>query len=66
MPYIPLKCTKCEHREEFLKIRSDEVVPSECSECGAPLEKDVPKGTGFILKGGGWFKGQYSTGKKGK
>jgi len=57
MPIYEFKCLKCGTEFEFFKLRSDEVA--ECPNCKAKgaknLEQKVSTGTGFILKGRGWF-----------
>lgn len=60
MPINDFKCTKCGEEFEHFQVRSDD--KPECPKCQAKekdLEKQPPKGTGFILKGGGWFADGY-------
>ena len=60
MPNYELKCTACEHRFEFLKIRRDEKIPNKCPKCGKKkVEKIFSQKTSFVLKGGGWYKDGY-------
>lgn len=65
MPINEYECLKCQTKFEFMKIKSDEVVT--CPTCGMTgekyLEKAIPKGTDFQLKGTGWYSGGYSSGR---
>lgn len=63
MPLLDCKCNQCQFEFEYSKFRSDD--EPQCPKCGSKdYEKQVSKNTGFQLKGGGWFKDKYKTGKK--
>jgi putative FmdB family regulatory protein len=61
MPIYDYKCVKCEHEFEYFHQSSSDDTP-ECPECKTKTkehEKQIPKQTSFILKGGGWAKDRY-------
>lgn len=64
MPLHDYKCQKCEKEfEVFYKTQSERELeePNEpCPQCGSlEKEKQISKGTDFILKGSGWAKDRY-------
>jgi putative FmdB family regulatory protein len=62
MPTYEYECKKCgKHFEYFQSI--SEPKKTECEECKGPLERLISP-SGFILKGGGWYKDLYSSTKK--
>lgn len=62
MPKYDFICKTCDLEFEFFKLRSNERV--KCPQCGEDeekkIEKQVSKGTGFSLKGKGWYRDKYS------
>ena len=63
MPIYEYECAKCGKRFEVTQKISD--APLKKHEgCGGKVER-VISGSGFILKGGGWYKDLYSSSKKG-
>lgn len=58
MPTYVYKCEGCDHRfEQRQKMTDDALV--ECPECKEPKLKKVITGTGFILKGDGWYETDF-------
>jgi len=65
MPTYEYACSSCAHQWEFEQsIREDPL--KECPRCHAQTaRRQISRGTGFILKGGGWYSDLYSsTGNK--
>lgn len=62
MPIYEYACETCSHEFEKL-VRIDAPRPP-CPECGAEVRKRV-SASGFILKGGGWYKDHYGLKKSG-
>lgn len=55
MPIYDLKCIRCEHEFEFMKIKSDEIA--KCPKCdaeGKDLVQKPPTGISFDFKGPNW------------
>ena len=61
MPTYEYACTACAHEWEFEQsIREDPL--KECPEChGQTARRQISRGTGFILKGSGWYSDLYSS-----
>lgn len=63
MPIYEFNCKKCEHEWDDIRKMGDQ-VPGPCPECGSEkTAKGLSKGS-FILKGTGWAKDGYFSGKK--
>ncbi|AUX40849.1 FmdB family transcriptional regulator [Sorangium cellulosum] len=62
MPTYEYACTSCAH--EWEAEQSIKEAPlSECPSCGnATARRQISRGTGFILKGGGWYSDLYASG----
>jgi putative FmdB family regulatory protein len=59
MPIYRYVCSNCGHEEKVIVLRKeDEEV--KCPECGADMEKGLPKSVGVKFKGSGF----YSTDSK--
>ena len=58
MPLYEYRCTKCNERVEVIQKFSDR-LKTKCASCGGKLEKLLSAG-GFVLKGSGWYKSDYS------
>ncbi len=59
MPTYEYRCDACGH--EFEKEqRISEKPLKKCPSCGAQKARRMVGGTGFILKGGGWYSDLYS------
>jgi putative FmdB family regulatory protein len=58
MPIYEYGCEKCGSRVEVLQKVSDPPL-KRCQKCRGKLEKIVSR-TSFQLKGGGWYKTDYS------
>ena len=57
MPIYEYQCPACgENFEKLVKVRAD--APP-CPECGATDVVKKVSASGFILKGGGWYKDHY-------
>lgn len=56
-------CTACSH--EWEESQSISAAPlTECPKChGATAKRQISGGTGFVLKGGGWYSDLYSSTK---
>jgi len=63
MPTYEYKCEGCEHQFETIQSMKDEAL-SECPKCHGSLHRLISGGSGFTLKGGGWYKDLYSSTKK--
>ena len=59
MPLYEYRCGACEHQFEVIQSYSDKPI-RKCEKCGGKVSKLVSR-SGFILKGGGWFKQDYSN-----
>ena len=58
MPINEYKCQKCGKAYEVLEPQ--ETKPLVCCKCGCiRLDKQISRGTGFKLKGEGWFRDGY-------
>ncbi len=56
-------CTACQHEWEASQPISEAPL-TECPECHAQTAKrQISGGTGFVLKGGGWYSDLYSSAK---
>lgn len=63
MPIYEYQCNKCRKVHEiWQKITEDPV--KKCPSCGGKVERLI-SAVGFELKGGGWYKDGYASGKKG-
>ena len=61
MPTYEYACTACAHEWEFEQsIRADPL--KECPAChGQTARRQISRGTGFILKGSGWYSDLYAS-----
>ncbi|MRG96056.1 zinc ribbon domain-containing protein [Polyangium spumosum] len=61
MPTYEYACTSCTHEwETEQSIREDPL--KECPSCHKETaRRQISRGTGFILKGGGWYADLYSS-----
>jgi len=61
MPTYEYACTACAHEwETEQSIREDPL--KECPSCHKETaRRQISRGTGFILKGGGWYADLYSS-----
>lgn len=66
MPTYEYACSSCAHEWEAEQSIKDEPL-TECPTCHqATARRQISRGAGFILKGGGWYSDLYaSTGNKG-
>ena len=66
MPTYEYACSSCQHEWEFEQSIKDSAL-TECPSCHAQTaRRQISRGTGFILKGGGWYADLYSSsGNKG-
>ena len=61
MPTYEYACTSCSHEWEFEQSIKDEPL-RDCPSCGRDTaRRQISRGTGFILKGGGWYSDLYSS-----
>ena len=61
MPTYEYACTSCAHQWEIEQSMRDEPI-KECANCHAQTaRRQISRGTGFILKGGGWYADLYSS-----
>ena len=63
MPTYEYRCTAC--GKEWEEVQRISEPPLEvCPACGKPTaHRLISAGTGFILKGGGWYSDLYSSAK---
>ncbi len=60
MPTYEYACTSCGNEWEFEQSMKDDPL-KECPKCKQQTAKrQISRGTGFILKGGGWYSDLYS------
>ena len=62
MPIYEYECQKCKKVFEYTQ-GIKEPKKDTCEECGGSLERLI-SASGFVLKGGGWYKDLYSSSKK--
>ena len=58
MPIYEYRCVDCKHEFERLQKISDPPVEV-CPKCGKHQVKKLVSQSGFVLKGGGWYKDHY-------
>jgi putative FmdB family regulatory protein len=58
MPIYEYECEACNKRVEYIQSFSD-APKTTCEHCGGKLSRVISP-SGFILKGGGWYKDLYS------
>ena len=63
MPIYEYECRKCKRTFEYMQSLSD-APRKKCERCGGKLDKRISS-TGFILKGGGWYKDLYASPRPG-
>ena len=63
MPIYEYECEACHGRFEFMQSVKD-APKTACETCGGRLNK-MMSASGFILKGGGWYKDLYASPKAG-
>jgi putative FmdB family regulatory protein len=57
MPIYEYACADCGHRfEKLVRINADAPL---CEQCGGAEVRKLVSASGFILKGGGWYKDHY-------
>lgn len=59
MPTYEYRCDACGHEFEKEQRISEKPI-KKCAKCGAQKARRMIGGTGFILKGGGWYSDLYS------
>lgn len=62
MPMYEYRCEACQKQFEVRQKFSDPPV-SDCPDCGGAVAKLI-SATAFALKGGGWYKENYSSDSK--
>ncbi|MCA1662727.1 MAG: zinc ribbon domain-containing protein [Myxococcales bacterium] len=62
MPIYEYECQKCKKHFEYTQ-GIKEPKKETCEECAGSLERLI-SASGFVLKGGGWYKDLYSSSKK--
>ena len=62
MPIYEYECQKCKKVFEYTQSIK-EPKKETCEECGGSLDRLISP-SGFVLKGGGWYKDLYSSSKK--
>lgn len=61
MPTYEYACSSCRHEWEFEQSIKDNAL-TECPTCHQQTaRRQISRGTGFILKGGGWYADLYSS-----
>lgn len=65
MPTYEYSCKCCNHYMEVVQSIKDDPL-KECPSCKtSSLERLISGGSGFALRGGGWYKDLYSSKKQG-
>ena len=63
MPTYEYVCESCGHQWEAVQSMKDDPL-KDCPKCVEPKAKrQISAGTGFILKGGGWYADGYGSGR---
>ena len=63
MPTYEYACSSCAHEWEFEQSIKEEPL-KECPRChDQTARRQISRGTGFILKGSGWYSDLYSSSK---
>ena len=52
-------CEKCGDVETDQRMTDDALT--KCPQCGGDVSRLITGGTGFVLKGGGWFSDSYAN-----
>jgi putative FmdB family regulatory protein len=66
MPTYEYACSSCQHEWELEQSIKEDAI-TECPACRGPTAKrQISRGTGFILKGGGWYADLYSSSSNAK
>jgi putative FmdB family regulatory protein len=61
MPTYEYACSACQHEWEFEQSIKDNAI-TECPSChDQTARRQISRGTGFILKGSGWYSDLYSS-----
>jgi putative FmdB family regulatory protein len=61
MPTYEYACTACQHEWEFEQSIKEDAL-KECPSCKEQTaRRQISRGTGFILKGSGWYSDLYSS-----
>ena len=61
MPTYEYACSSCQHEWEFEQSIKDAAL-TECPSCHEQTaRRQISRGTGFILKGGGWYADGYGS-----
>lgn len=64
MPTYEYQCKCCNYCFEAFQSMKDDLL-SECPKCLVnALQRLISGGSGFVLKGGGWYKDLYSSTSK--
>ena len=53
-------CKECEHKFTHRQSINDDSLP-ECPECGGEVKRIISGGSGFILKGSGFYETDYKS-----
>lgn len=61
MPTYEYNCTKCNKHFEIVQKITDK-SEAKCPDCGASATRLISQSS-FALKGGGWYKDGYGSGK---
>ena len=62
MPTYEYACSSCKHEWELEQSIKEDAI-TECPSChDATAKRQISRGGGFILKGGGWYADLYSSG----
>jgi putative FmdB family regulatory protein len=59
MPTYEYACDACHHEFEVVQSIKDDAI-TKCPKCKKNKARRMIGGTGFILKGGGWYSDLYS------
>ncbi|MBL7085344.1 MAG: zinc ribbon domain-containing protein [Candidatus Omnitrophica bacterium] len=60
MPTYEYQCKKCAHKFEASQKITEEPL-KECPVCGAPVQRLISAGVGFIFKGSGFYATDYRS-----
>lgn len=58
MPTYEYQCQHCGHQMEAFQSMGD-LPLIKCAECGGKLQRMITGGSGFLLKGSGFYQNDY-------
>lgn len=63
MPIYDIACEHCQEKQTFWG-KYEEAQKQPCPQCKEPMAIQIPKNTGLVFKGSGFYKTDYPKGGK--